>query len=153
MKTQNQNNKKPNNKQKKEKFQPKSFKKLIIGGIEVVNKFVPEIASELHNIFDIDGIFNTDAINLDELAQDIFDSFSNHIPEMRADGENSYWSLTHASNRIALKTDAGYQFGWIIKYNKDRSDYESVEFFYTAYAAKALPETEDFTTIGWRLEE
>lgn len=154
MKTQNQNNKKPNNKQKKEKFQPKSFKKFIYGGINVVNDFIPDVASQLVDVFGVSSsILLADPATLDEMAADMFKVFSEHTPDMKANGENSYWSLTYASNRIALKTEFGYQFGWMIKYNKDRSDYESVEFFYTAYSPSALPETEEYENCGWNLEE
>lgn len=160
MKTQNQNKKtqrdtkNPLKGQKKEKFQPKSFKKFIYGGIDTVNEFIPGIAAELVGIFGVSNdIILRDVENLDEMAADMFKTFSMYTPDMKAKGENSYWSLTYASNRIALKTEFGYQFGWMIKYNKDRSDYESVEFFYTAYSVAALPETEEYENYGWNLEE
>lgn len=146
----NQNNK---NKTSKQKFVSKTFKQVINGTKIEIDDLVPVIISQYRDLFGVTDILDSHVTSLDAMAWDMFTKFSDKIPQMRAGGLNSYWALTFASNRIALKTEDGYQFGWIIKYNKRRTNYESVEFFYTAYAAKALPENEDYINAGWVLSE
>lgn len=138
---------------KKEKFNPITYKMNFIGTKEDLEENIPSYVVPAFKSLGID-LFNAMEISLDEMAAKMFEVFMHKMPEMIPHGKNSYWSLTYASNRISLKTDTGYQFGWVINYDKRRTDYTSVDFFCTIYSQSAFEKVDNkkYTTF-WSIKE
>lgn len=138
---------------KKEKFNPLTYKIYLNGTRGDIENNILEYIVPAFKALGVE-CFSGMEETLDEMAAKMFGLYQENIPEMIPGGKNSYWSLTFASNRISLKTDKGYQFGWVIQYNKGRTDYDKVEFFFTAYSPVALPSHEDIEwETYWTVED
>lgn len=66
---------------------------------------------------------NTEADQTYCSSRDVYEAFSEMFPDI-ANRNNIHTSLTISSNRVIIKTDKFFTFGWKFKYNRDLEIYD-----------------------------